>query len=184
MRRSCIPRKLGAAVLIAAYLASTAWFQFLHVLGDSTAHPVSYFWTWDMFPGYRSGSRRREAVGRTKNGKYIRLYPGRSERYRGGVHSDLTRLDILPTVESEPVRSLFRRAVESTLKQARHAHRDDPLVHIHLFERYWAPRFNLPDDLYESSYDDPRPRHKREYWRSVGEANIDPHGRVTWSPPP
>src|SRR5262245_12025516 len=87
-------RAAGALLFITAYLAATAWFLWEHALGDSVSHPIAYFFTWDMFPGYYTESLKRFAVGRTKAGQRLLLHPSPFEQFCGGIRGDLTRIDL------------------------------------------------------------------------------------------
>src|SRR5260221_11269338 len=65
-------RRAAATILVIAYLAALAGFLCLQALGDSGLAPLSYFFTWDMFPSYSSESSRRVAVGETAAGTFVR----------------------------------------------------------------------------------------------------------------
>ncbi|HEY2250216.1 MAG TPA: hypothetical protein VGH74_04105 [Planctomycetaceae bacterium] len=156
-------KRVLASLAIALYLAAHAGFLLQSALGDSGLFPVSYFFTWDMFPSYYTESSRRVAVGRTAAGRYFTLHPSRFQQYRGGVHGDLTR------VELERRGVFYPAAVEQMLQRSR-LDPDDPLQEVWLFEQYWPAKFNYPDDLYESWWGSPKP--DRRSWRLVGEFDI------------
>src|SRR5262245_28566470 len=87
-------RAAGALLLISAYLAATAWFLWKHMLGDSVSHPIAYFFTWDMFPGYYTESLKRFAIGETTSGARLLVHPSPWDQFRGGIRGDLTRIDL------------------------------------------------------------------------------------------
>ncbi|MEX1097700.1 MAG: hypothetical protein WED34_16760 [Planctomycetales bacterium] len=167
-----VTRRTAAALFIVAYLAANLWFLFLHMMGDAGWHPVSYFFTWDMFPGYGTSSARRYAVGETESGRHVLLLPGPNERFRWGIGGKLPRFDILSTVEHGPAADWLLDAIDADLARARGAHADDPIVFVDILEENWPAHFNLPDDLYREVYgvDDPH----RSSWRSLGSAHVDP----------
>src|SRR5262249_39345139 len=94
------------------YLAALGGFLLQSVVGDTALFPLSYFFKWDMFPSHNTRGLRRVAIGRTVAGKYLQLYPSPFEQYRGGVHHDLTHVDLDARGHS------YRTAVEKTLKKA------------------------------------------------------------------
>lgn len=164
--RSLPISRLIAATFIAAYLGATTVIFALHAIGDLGLHPVSYFFTWDMFPSFYYESLRRVAVGKTTGGRFLQLHPDQFQRYRGGVHGDLTRIDLDRSGAS------FRALVTQTAHRTAELHRHDPIAHIYLFERYWPEKFNLPTDLYEQWWGAPRP--ERSYWRLRDEFDVVP----------
>jgi hypothetical protein len=143
---------LAAGCIVVAYLLTTVYFFGRHVLGDSLSHRVAYFWTWDMFPGYTSTATRHVAIGETADGEFVQLYPSESQQFRWGIDGDMTRIDMLPSVEGEISASWFLAAVKSTLERTRTATDDDPITRIYLAEEYWPLRYNLSDDLYDDVY--------------------------------
>lgn len=157
-------RCTGAAFLVAGYLAALAAFLVLQALGDSGLSPISYFFTWDMFPSYSTESVRRVAVGQTRSGKFVRLLPSPLQQVRGGVHGDLTRVDL------ERRRFFYRSTVEQTLKTTSANQQHDPVRHVFLFEEFRPVKFNYSDDLYKSWSGTQRPH--RTYWRLTEEFDV------------
>ena len=152
-----------ASLAIATYLAALAGFLLQSAVGDPGFFPVSYFFTWDMFPSYYTESSRRVAVGRTASGRYLELHPSPLQQYRGGVHGDLTR------VELERRGVFYPAAVEQALNRG-HQDANDPLQQVWLFEQYWPTKFNYPDDLYASWWGSRKP--ERRSWRLTGEFDV------------
>lgn len=166
-----LARRIGGACVIVAYLAASAWFLYLHVLGDVGWHPVTYFFTWDMFPGYSTTSARRVVVGQTQSRRYVQLIPGPNEQFRWGVAGDLPRFDILPAVDQGPPVERLMDAIDAALARTHPQHIDDPIVFVDILEEYRPSHFNLPEDLYRQEYGVDRP--ERRYWRSLGSARVD-----------
>ena len=156
-------RRPLASLAIVIYLMALAGFLLQSSLGDTGLFPASYFFTWDMFPSYYAESSRRVAVGRTASGRYVELHPSLFQQYRGGVHGDLTH------VELERRGLFFPAAVERTLQRSRHD-ADDPVQTVWLCEQYWPAKFNYPDDLYESWWGSRKP--DRRSWRLLGEFDV------------
>lgn len=156
-------RRALAALALVIYLATHAVFLLLSALGDPRFFPASYFFTWDMFPSYYTESSRRVAVGQTASGRYVELVPSPFQQYWGGVHGDLTHVDL----ERRGV--FYRAAVEQTLQKIRPA-ADDPVQQVWIFEKFWPVKFNYPDDLYVSWFAGPKP--DRRCWRLVGAFDV------------
>jgi hypothetical protein len=151
-------------VAVVIYLAALAGFLMQSALGDSGLFPLSYFFTWDMFPSYYTQSSRRVAVGRTASGRYVELHPSPFQQYRGGVRGDLSRVDL------ERRGLFYRAAVEQTLQRSRFD-ADDPMQQIWLCEQFWPVKFNYPDELYES-WSAGGHKSNRRCWRVVGEFDV------------
>jgi hypothetical protein len=157
-------RRLADWLFIVVYLGVLLGFLGLYAWGDAYSHPVAYFWTWDMFPGYECFSFRRTAVGKTASGRYVELLPGPMQKFHWGVRRDLTRVELLRT------RAALRPAVTDVLRRTAAAYADDPVRHVYLLEQYWPARFNYTDRAYERLYGEPKPR--RRYWKVFEEYDV------------
>ncbi len=163
----CAPvrfRRFLAGVFIAIYAGSMGLFFAFYALGDVPQHPIAYFFTWDMFPGFFTESSRRIAVGKTQSGRYLQLLPGAYQQYRGGVNAALTHLDL------EREGAVFRAAANRALELAADSCRQDPIVHVYLLERYWPDKFNYPAAQYEAWFGTAKP--KRHSWRLRDEFDV------------
>ena len=149
---------------VAAYLAALGGFLLQSVLGDAAPFPLSYFFTWDMFPSHNTRSLRRVAVGRTAAGKYVQLHPSPFQQHRAGVHGDLTHVDL-------DARGLaYRDSVEQVVRLSGANRLFDPVTHVYLFEKYWPAKYNYPADLYEAWAGAPKP--DRVAWRRIDEFDV------------
>ena len=144
-------KRIAARIAIFVYLGALCGFLLQTILGDAAPFPLSYFFTWDMFPSHNTRSLRRVAIGRTAAGKYLELHPSPFQQYRGGVHGDLTRVEL-------DARGLgYRDAVERVVTLSGATRLSDPVTHVYLFEKYWPSKFNFPADLYEAWAGAPKP---------------------------
>lgn len=159
-----VVKRVAAGAGAAVYLLAIAGLLFQSVVGDSAYFPLSYFFTWDMFPAHNTNSMRRVAVGKTAAGKFLQLHPSPRDQYRQGVNRDFTRVDL------EGRGFFYRPIVEQTLQTAGGGDSADPVAHVHLFERYWPAKFNYPTELYEAWSGTPRPH--RTFWRVVEEFDV------------
>ncbi len=166
-------RRCSVIIFLLAYIGTGVFFLYGHILGDTGRFAAGYFWTWDMFPNYPSFSAGRLALGQTKSGKYVQLFPTTLIKYRRGAHRDYTRFD-LPRNDAA-----LRKVAEETL--AAHPPEDmkDPVIYVFLIERYWPVRFNLPDSLYEDAYGQENPH--RQSWRIVDEGPAENGGKIRWT---
>jgi len=153
--------RAAASIGVVIYLGALGGFLLQSVLGDAAPFPLSYFFTWDMFPSHNTRSLRRVAVGRTAAGKFVRLHPSAVQQYRGGVRGDLTHVDL-------DARGLaYRDSVEQIVRLAAAMRLADPVTHVYLFEKSWPSKYNYPGDLYEAWAGVPKP--DRVAWRVVDE---------------
>ncbi|MGE5193176.1 MAG: hypothetical protein ACM3U2_11830 [Deltaproteobacteria bacterium] len=168
------PTSLAAAKRIvcilaaAAYLTALGGFLLQSVLGDAAPFPLSYFFTWDMFPSHNTRSLRRVAIDKTAAGKYVQLHPSPFQQYRGGVHGDLTHVEL-------DARGLaYRDSVEQIVRLSGASRLSDPVAHVYLFEKYWPSKYNYPADLYEAWAGTPKP--DRVAWRLIDEFDVPAEG--------
>ncbi len=157
-------RRLAAIVGVVIYLAAIVGFLLQSVVGDSRFFPLSYFFTWDMFPAHNTRSMHRVAVGKTASGKRLQLQPSPRDQYRAGIENDFTRIDL------EGRGFFYRTAVETTVAAAAARDPTDPVTHVYLFEKSRPAKFNYPDDLYEAWSGTPKP--ERVAWRLVDEFDV------------
>lgn len=152
-----------AALFIVAYLAATLFVLGLNILGDMGRHPLTYFFTWDMFPGHYTESTHRVALGRTASGRYVQLIPGPWQQFHEGVHGDLTRADM------DRSGIFFEAIARQVLRLTAEEFAADPIVHVDLLEQYWAMKHNLPvDPAAEPEF----PPTSHRYWRRLKEFDL------------
>jgi hypothetical protein len=161
---------------ILAYLGAGLFFFYGQVLGDTGRFALGYLWTWDMFPNYPSYSTRRFALGQTRSGEYLMVFPSAKVRHRRGGHGDISRFD-LPRNDAA-----LRKAVSDHFQAHPPEAMEDPGSYVFLVERYWPVKFNLPDELYEARYGEPNPR--RAAYRILDEGSIDRQGKIRWTNAP
>jgi hypothetical protein len=169
-----ITRRLAAIAGVVIYLAAIVGFLLQSVVGDSRFFPLSYFFTWDMFPAHNTKSMRRVAVGKTAAGKFRQLHPSPRDQYRAGMEHDFTRIDL------EGRGFFYRTAVEKTVAAAGAREPSDPITHVYLFEKYSPAKFNYPAALYKAWSGTSKP--DRTAWRLVEEFDVPAYRRPFESP--
>lgn len=193
-------RRWAAGAFCAAYLGIIAGYLLLQVLDPTRTRTgrfvpsrwagdvrrASYFWTWDMYPGYSTASVHREIIGEAADGSYLRLYPSTRDRFRWGMHGETHRLDFYQTAQAD---LYARELVEERLRERNDETGDGTLRRIYVVERYWPVRYNLPDELYDEIYvpltasGEPlsrEPDTRRRWWRVIAEAKINEENRLEW----
>lgn len=172
-RRERISRS-AAVVFIALYLAVNGFFLLRNCVRPAGPNPWVYFFTWDMYPFYRTVSSRPLAIGRTRSGEYRELLPSPMQQFRWGADGTATRTDLDHGFVH--TRSSVERILESSTVS-----RDDSIVHVYLIEEYWPVRFNLPDDVYSRTIDWTRAipgqsNPGRKHWKVIEEFDVDAGG--------
>lgn len=166
-------RRLLVLGFVIAYLGVSIFYFYRHILGDTGPSAFGYFWTWDMFPNYPSYSARRLALGQTKSGRFVEVFPNEQVRFRRGGQRDLTRFD-LPRNDAA-----LRTAVAETLGSNPPQQMDDPITYVFLIEKYWPVRFNLPESIYKEAYGEHNPH--RHSWRILDEGRVEVDGGIHWT---
>lgn len=170
-------RRLPAAAVVLLYLGTIAWFLGLQIIGDSPGGPLSYFFTWDMFPGYEMESARRIVLAETAAGEYVQLLPDAGDRFRWGNDGDATRFDL----DRRDV--VLDRAVRDAIQRDIRAHADEPAItRVVVAERHWPARQNGPQVV--TLIGPPAGDDKSSHWRVVARADVGPGGDVAWKPAP
>lgn len=165
---TAVLRRASVMLFCAGYLGLTALFGARHMLGDLASHSASYFFTWDMFPGYTTETSRRQMIGETASGRFVELLPAANHHFLWGINHKVRRIDVDRSEAN--YRPELGRQVRRYLKQ----HPDDRIVKIYVVERYWPSKYNLPDDIYQAAYGEPNPR--RKYRRVIGTAAVTAEG--------
>lgn len=169
-------RRGGILLAVAAYLGVSAWFAVHHMMGDPLSHPSAYFFTWNMFPGYTTETSRRTVVGITESGRHVRILPAANHRFRWGINDEVARIDVDRRLDN------LKPDIERSLQRFNKEHPDDRVLMIMVVEQYWPSKFNLPDDIYQSTYGEPNPHRKN--WRVLeqGTFAVADDGMVNWEP--
>ncbi len=164
-------RRAAAVFCIGLYLLANVFFLVRNSVGATGPDPWAYFFTWDMYPFYRTTSSRPLAFGRTKNGTCVELLPSPLQEFRWGLDGTATRTDM------DRGFRYTSSTIRKVLRSSKHADHN-PIVHVYVIEEYWPARFNLPDDVYSRTIDWP-PRSagqsnpRRKYWKVLEEFDVE-----------
>jgi hypothetical protein len=153
---------------IAVYLTALSWGIVSHTLSyGATAHPVMYYFVWDMFCGWTSYESRMVIVGQGESGKYYQLAPGPWGEIR--PYGRIGRRHYDPSGTHSP------RFALNTLRHTQH----EPIARIIVVEECWAKQYNLPDRLWNERFEEPKVPHKYYQVRHI----YSPDGQLAKSYP-
>ncbi len=139
-------RRVPAAVFVLAYLVALGVGTYSQILGDARLPAAAgYYVTWDMFPGHRGTSERVLVVGETEEGEHVLLYPSPRQRWRGGLHGDLTRLDFAGAPLTGASAEWLDEEVALSVAAHDEAWPDDPVRHVDVVREFWPSRTNLTE---------------------------------------
>ena len=138
-----------ASLFISGYLATLGYGIACHTLSYGVSqHPIMYFIVWDMFCGWSAYAGNVHVVGEGESGRMYELAPG-------------------PWGDFVPYGSMGRQHYDSfynhlgtiavnTLNHTRH----EPITRMFVIEEQWAKKFDLPDHIWNSRYDEPKDKQK------------------------
>ena len=145
------PRSRGwlAGVFIATYLAALGSGLFCHTFNWNTgAHPVMYYFVWDMFCGWAGHESRYHVLAEGVSGTYYQVLPG-------------------PWGDFHPFGNLGRQHYDAdgtnagklAMNVLRHTSHED-ITRIFVVEESWPKKFNMPDAQWAARWDGPKdPKH-------------------------
>lgn len=138
-------RNRAAGVFIAGYLAVIGGGLFCHTFNWKTGvHPLMYFVVWDMFCGWSGHECRIHVIAEGVSGKHYQVLPGPW----GGIKpfGDLDRHHY----DAEGV--FGARMAMNVLRHTSH----EEITRLFVIEENWPKKFNMPDALWASSWDEPK----------------------------
>jgi hypothetical protein len=145
-----------AAGTIAAYLSVMFYGVAAHALNyKPNSHPTMYFIVWDMFCGWSAFSNRTHVIGQGESGRYYQLSPPPWGEFK--PFGDLGRQHYDPFTNHTADLAL------NTLRYTQH----EPIQQIYVVEEIWAKKFNLPDDLWNRRYPEPKQPYSYFHLRQV-----------------
>lgn len=152
-----------AHLFIASYLGALGIGIICHTFNFGTAvHPAMYYIIWDMFCGWSSYESRMQVIGEGASGTFYELSPG-------------------PWGDFKPYGPLGRRHYDTfaahgtrlglnALKHTKH----EPITKIYVIEENHAKKYNLPDEMYERMYGEPKEMRKYYHVRCA----MTPEGQL------
>lgn len=119
------------------------------------AHPIMYYYVWDMFCGWSAFEQRNHLIAEGESGTYYQLSPGPWGDFK--PYGDLTRNHY----------DYFGNALPGMAMNALRHTEHEPIQRILFVEENWPKKYNLPDSLWSLMFfEDKDP--KSYFWvRSV-----------------
>jgi hypothetical protein len=134
-------RRWISHLFIVGYLGSLMGGIGLHTMRfRHDAHPIMYFYVWDMFCGWSSFESRTHLIGEGESGTYYELSPGPWGDFK--PYGDLTRNHY-----DYHGNALVGMALNA-LKHTDH----EPIQRILFVEESWPKKYNLPDSLWAAMF--------------------------------
>jgi hypothetical protein len=150
-------------LFIAGYLGSLATGIAAQTMKfGNIAHPVAYFFVWDMFCGWSTFEARYHLIAEGESGTYYWLSPPPWGEFR--PYGDLARhhYDYYGN-------GLLRMAM-NTLRHTDH----EPIERILFVEECWPKKYNLPDELWALRCAEPKEPMSYFWLRNVFTADGTP----------
>ncbi|MDB5386420.1 MAG: hypothetical protein JWM11_2066 [Planctomycetaceae bacterium] len=162
MRRWCV------GIFIATYLtALTGGILSQTLRYGMTAHPVMYFFVWDMYCGWSAYNVKFRAVAEGVSGTCYDLEPAPWGTFR--PFNTLSRFQYSTST------GWMAKTGAHTVAHTEH----EPIARIFIIEETWAKKFDLPDYVWNARYN--TPKHKNVY--TTVRVEMDGTGTVVKSYP-
>lgn len=137
-----------SGTFITLYLSALAWGIFAHAMKFTVnSHPFMYYVVWDMFCGWSPYEIRFHVMGEGVSGKYYELGPGPWPAF--------SPFGDLPRHQYDAYGSTFRKMAMNTLNHTDH----EDMRRIFVVEECWHKKYNLPQELWNLRFDEPREPH-------------------------
>ncbi|MBI5761102.1 MAG: hypothetical protein HZA46_21470 [Planctomycetales bacterium] len=150
---------------IAVYLGALGFGLACHTLGSYTgSHPLMYFVVWDMFCGWASFATESHIVGEGESGKYYELSPG--------PWGDVKAWGTLDRHNFDAFNNHTCSIAHNTLRHTQH----EPITRILVLEEHWSKKYDMPDHLWRTRFDEPKPAEIPKY--SYLRAEYGPNGEI------
>lgn len=155
-------------LIIGVYLTALAAGLGSHTMGfGHNAHPIMYYFVWDMFCGWSSHEIRYHVIAEGESGTCYQLAPGPWRQFM--PYGDL------PRVHYDVLGNSHRKMAMNALAQTKH----EPIRRVVMVEEVWSKKFNMSDESWASRFDEPKDM-MSYFWQR---AEMTPEGRVTSAVP-
>jgi hypothetical protein len=149
-------KRLLTVGFIVVYLGTLNIGIMCHMLGFGvTAHPLMYYIVWDMFCGWAAYDTRYYVVG---EGESQKLYDLSTPPW-GEIHP----WGSLGRQHYDALNNHSARIGFNTLRHTQH----EPITRLFVIEEAWAKKFNIPDKVWKTRYDEPKDIQKYHRLRGI-----------------
>ena len=138
-------KRVAISLFIVGYLGALTFGLFCHALNFKTGdHPVMYFLVWDMYCGWSGYETRQHVIGEGESGTYYDLTdtPWGSITPYGGH----------PRQTHDYAGTFVMGMAQNALRQTQH----ESIIRLFHIDEAWPRKYNLPDDLWEQRYSEPK----------------------------
>ena len=137
-----------AKLAIGSYLTALTLGIVCHAMNFGlNAHPVVYYFVWDMFCGWSAHEVRYHLVAEGESGNHYRLSPAPWNTF--APYGDLER------DQYDVIGFTHAKIGLNTLRHTDH----EPMVRFFLVEEAWPKKYNLPDHIWATRFDEPKDPH-------------------------
>lgn len=156
-------KRILVVAFIVCYISALTFGNVCHLLRHgATSHVMMYMIVWDMFCGYSAYDSRM-----------LLIAEGESETYYDLTHppwGELHAFGYIGRENYDPFDAHMGAMALNVLKHTSH----EPIARIVVIEESWPKKLNLPDDVWNLRYDNPKDHHRYYRIRDV----ILPDGTV------
>jgi len=162
-------KRFLSCLFIAAYSGVILFGVACHTFNYATAsHTAMYFIVWDMFCGWTAYDSRLHVVAQGESGEYYEAAPApwgvvRPFGSMARRHYDVGAVHV-PTMAM------------NVLRHTRH----EPITRAFVVEECWAKKYNLPEELWNQQFDEPKDAVSYYQVRRV----MSPEGHLLQTAPP
>ncbi|MDA0589750.1 MAG: hypothetical protein O2820_13940 [Planctomycetota bacterium] len=152
-----------AVCTIACYLGALVYGVASYAVGFKVNQsPSMYFFVWDMFCGWSAYEERLSIIGEGESGRFYQLAPAPWGNYP--PYGDLSRHHY------DSFAYHTGTIAANTLRYTDH----EPMARVFVVQTVWSKKFNLPDELWNTRYPEPKLAHHYYHLRQVR----DPAGNL------
>lgn len=145
-----------AVLVISGYLGSLAFGIVAHTFHvGANSNPGMYFVVWDMFCGWGAYSNRTHLVAEGESGAFYELSPAPWGSVKPFGPADRLHYDSSYRLTPSMIRN--------NLRNTKH----EPIARVFVIEETWSKKFNLPDELWDAAYDEPKDKHSYFHVRGI-----------------
>ena len=149
-----------AVCTIVVYLGMLFFGVASHAVSfKANSTPLKYFFVWDMFCGWSAYEERTNIIAEGESGRFYQLSPP-------------------PWGDFQPFGSLSRHHYDtftnhagavaaSTLRHTQH----EPIARVFVIQEAWSKKFNLPDQLWNQRYTEPKDPYHYFHLRQIRDSD-------------
>lgn len=156
-------KRIAISAFIVLYLATLGYGTACHMLGYRMHDRIGmYFIVWDMYCGWDAYEIRKHLVAEGESGTCYELTPAPWGSYAPFGSAAREDLDYLANYSGEVARNV--------LDHTEH----EPIVRVYQIDECWNKKYNLPENLWQRRYEEPRERYSYNYIHAIYQPDGQP----------